>query len=694
MKSSLFVYLLLVLLYQKSTGQNWKEYPHPSFGSAKYIEIYQDSMILIQNTNNQCYVTFDFGQSWILAMNGFSGNDYPEYVTLGKDLNYYAQIRDNIYRYSIKNNYWIWLFGGYNCKTNKEYGFQVDGEGNIYSYCNFYPYSTYKKSNYKLKNGDPYYPAKMIVLNKEKVINYHSERGTINFIDNDGGVNPAITVLKNKTYLFFSDHFQNMYFHDSKNLFIININTLQIDSISLLSDGNSQVTKIFENQNHNLLISGFSNNGTHSGKTLLYSKDGGFNFLPFEHYIGKHYQTVNFLHFLSDNSILIESKGIVQRITDTLKTVHFIPGKNYLPHVFIKSKDAEYFNFTNGATLYKLNHETEYMPLVIDGDFEFNNLFKDNAGTVYIYNTKVKSYYYKLINSPDWIKVNSQLLNYPIVKYLTDENGIMYALDSFAISYSKNKGNNWNELFLLPSGKTTNRITSVDNAFYFTINDSLHIVNPNNPDSKVIAFPGYYDISSNNKIIYYEYFPEFVKGFYKYYILDQLQASSRLFYQSTEGLRYNKFNNSFWLFNNNGIYNLLNKDYYYSSSGLPDNSSGNIVILNIMVDDYGYLYSITDMGVFIYKERVNDQVTSVFDLDTNSNITVFPNPASSNLNVKTRTRMESVEIISTDLKIIKRVNVQNNVFPLNISELTPDLYYLKCNFGKGKFQFTKFIKLE
>ena len=695
MKSSLIIYLLLVLFYQNSIGQNWKEYPYPSFGRAKYVEFYKDSMMLIQNTNNQCFVSFDLGQTWILSMNGFSGNDYPEYITLGKDLNYYAQIRDNVYRYSIKNNYWVWLFGGFDCKTNNKNGFQVDHEGNIYSYCDFYPSNTYKKSNYRPKNGDPYYyPAKMIVLNKDKVINYHSERGTINFIDNDGGVNPAINVLKNKTYLFFSDHFQNMYFHDTKNLFIININTFRIDSISLLSDINSPETKIFENQNHDLLISGFSINSTNSGKTLLYSKDGGFSFLPFDHYIGKNYQVVNYLHFLPDNSILIESEGFVLRIIDIQKTLNFIPGKNYLPQVFIKSKDAEYYNFYNGAIFYKLNNELEYRPLVIDGYFEFNNLFKDNEGTVYIHNTKVNCNYYKLINSSDWIKVNSQILKYPVVKYLTDENGIIYALDSLTISYTKDKGINWNELFLLPNGKTTYRITSVDNAFYFSINDSLHIIYPLISDSKVIPLSGYFDISSSNKIIYYEYIPEFVKGYYKFYILDNLQAAPRLFYQSNKRLTYSKFNNSFWLFNNNGIYNLLNIDYYYSSEGLPDNSAGNIVIVNITVDDYGYLYSITDLGVFVYKDRVNDQVTSVSDLETNSNITVFPNPATSYLNVMTRTRMESIEIISTDLKIIIRENVQSNLFPLNISKLSPDLYYLKCNFGFGKFQFAKFIKLE
>ncbi|MBK8484444.1 MAG: hypothetical protein IPL31_08935 [Saprospiraceae bacterium] len=695
MNSRLIIYLLVVLFYQHSIGQNWKEYPFPSFGSTKYIEFYKDSMLLIQNLSNQCYVSFDLGQTWILSMNGFSGNDYPEYITLGKDLNYYAQIRDNVYRYSIKSNYWVWLFGGFDCKTNSENGFQVDDESNIYSYCDFYPSNPYKKSNYRSKNGDPYYyPANMIVLNKDKVINYHSERGTINFIDNDGGVNPAINVLKNKAYLFFSDHYQNMYFHDSKNVFIININTFRIDSVPLLSDQYYLVTKMYENQNHDLLISGFSFYPSYAGKKLLYSKDGGFSFQPFDHFIGKNYLAVDYLHFLADNNIIMEYEGFMLKIMDLQRAVNFIPGKSILPQAFIKSRDAEYFNYYNKAVFYKLNNELDYKPLVIDSYFEFNNLFKDNEGTVYVYNPKINCYYYKLINSSDWIKVNTQHFKYPIVRYLTDENGIVYALDSLTISYTKDKGINWNELFVLPNGETTYRITSVDNSFYFSVNDTLHIIDPLNSDSKVFPLSGYYDISNTKKVIYYEYIPGFIKGSYKFYILDSLQATPRLFYYSSEGLRYSKFNNSFWLFNNSGIYNLLNKDYYYSSEGLPDNSASNIVIVNISVDDEGYLYAITDMGVFFYKDRVNDQVTSVGDLETISNIKIFPNPASSYLNIMSQTRMESIEIISTNLKIIMRENVQSNLFLVNISTLSPDLYFLKCNFGSGKFQLEKFIKLK
>ncbi|MGB3083516.1 MAG: T9SS type A sorting domain-containing protein, partial [Saprospiraceae bacterium] len=219
-------------------------------------------------------------------------------------------------------------------------------------------------------------------------------------------------------------------------------------------------------------------------------------------------------------------------------------------------------------------------------------------------------------------------------------------------------------------------------------------IDPLNSDSKIFPLSGYNDISNTKKVIYSEYIPGFTKGSYKFYILDSLQATPRLFYYSSKGLRYSKFNNSFWLFNNSGIYNLLNKDYYYSSEGLPDNSASNIVIVNISVDDEGYLYAITDMGVFVYKDRVNDPVTSVGDLETISNIVVYPNPTASYLNVMTRTRMESIEIISTDFKIIMRENVHSNLFTVNISTLSPDLYFLKCNYGFGKFQLKKFIKLE
>ena len=119
--------------------------------------------MLLQNTDNQCFISFDLGSSWTLSMNGFAANDYPTYITLGKDQNFYAQIRDNIYKYSIKDNYWIWLFGGYYCNAWDEYEFQVDEAGNIYSYCYFMPANTYKPTSYFQNTGEKdYYPSKMI----------------------------------------------------------------------------------------------------------------------------------------------------------------------------------------------------------------------------------------------------------------------------------------------------------------------------------------------------------------------------------------------------------------------------------------------------------------------------------------------------------------------------------------------------
>ena len=93
---------------------NWREYPHPTIGHAKYIEFYKDSNdVAFKIQIISVFISFDLGSSWTLSMNGFAANDYPTYITLGKDQNFYAQIRDNIYKYSIKDNYWIWLFEYY-----------------------------------------------------------------------------------------------------------------------------------------------------------------------------------------------------------------------------------------------------------------------------------------------------------------------------------------------------------------------------------------------------------------------------------------------------------------------------------------------------------------------------------------------------------------------------------------------------
>jgi len=693
MKAFVIINLLFAILYQTSNGQNWLKYPTPTIGVSKYIEFYKDSMILIQSTNNQCYVSFDLGQKWTLAMEGISNKDVLTNITLGKDLNFYSRGGSNIYKYSISNNYWVKLIGDCDCNSAPEDELQVDNMGNIYFYYNFYPSSTYKKSNYYPKNADPYYYiGEIIVLNSEKIVNYHSERGTINFIDRDGGINQSINLLKHLKYIFFSDHFQNMYFHDNKNLYIFNINTFQVDSIMLFNySDNYNTVKIFQNLNHDLLIS--AGGASRYTDELLYSKDGGFSFVDYDHFVLRNLKYfIDNLHFLPDNNVIVAVPGALIRSIGMQTIESILPGNNSDPNYFVKSMYADYF-FYYDQIFYK-PHNTSYIkPLVIDNYFKFSKPFKDNEGTIHIFNSIINTHYYKLRNSSTWIKLIAPILKYTIVRYLTDYNGVNYAMDSTEIVYTKNKGITWNALYKFPEGHTTYDITSVDNLFYFETNNALTIIDPINSNSTVIQIERFVAVNNTKKLIYYTYIPGIVKGFYKYYLIDSLQGVPRLIYQSSKGLTSRVFNNSFWLFNKGGVYNFSNKDYFYSSQGLPDNSSGNIFISDILLDENNYLYAFTDTGVYVYRDKINDQTTKVFDLGLKISQIAYPNPASTQLNIVSETQIESIEIVSIDSKIIKRIEVNKNIYVMDISNLSSGLYYLKYFLNSGKYSLGKFIKI-
>lgn len=695
MKSNAMLFFLFVIVSQISIGRDWKEYPHPTMGKSHFIEVYRDSMILLQNTEFKCFVSFDLGKNWTAAMNGFNGNDYPEYITQGKDQNFYARIRDNIYKYSIKDNYWIWLFGGYECKVNKEYEFQVDSVGNIFTYCGFYPAGKNLLSGYKTNNGEPYYPAKMIVLSNGMVINFHSERGTISFIDQNGKLLSTIQILKNKSFLFFSDYFQNFYFHDTRKLFIYNLGNSSLDSIPLFATLGFSNSKIYESKDHLLLFSGFYDTNSVSKGKLLISNDGGYHLSPFDHMVGKSFQEISFIHFLKDDQLILEFEGFLRYYDDTLVRKDMIPGRSFLPLAFVKSKDGEYYYFSNGSVLYKLNNELGYKPLVVEDFDQFDNLYQDNENILYIHESKHNGYYYKLPNTLNWIRVNSKNLKNPVLKYFTDESGVVYAIDSMLIFFSRDKGNSWNELISLRPGMTTSRITSVGNKFYFPIGDSLYVADPLHGNIVVYSFPGYIDISVHKKILSYVYIPELIKGYFQYYLMDSLQAKPELIFQNSDGSKYVKYHNSFWLFNKSGIYNILYNKFYYSISDIPKNSSGNIYLGSISVDDEGYLYALTNTGVFVYKDRIQDQPTSNNDLEyLDSELTIFPNPASSYLRVNAKYELLNIEVINLKGTPLLCETARDNSAWINIERLPPGEYYLKCFFANKRLQIAKFLKIQ
>lgn len=151
-------------------------------------------------------------------------------------------------RYSIENNYWIWLFGGYEFG-----GFKVDNDGNIFGAIGILKPKTYVMEYYWSKVGNPYfYPEKLIVLDNEKIVSINQSLGLLTFIDKNGGLSEPI--VKNKTYISLF-RILSKFVYDQKHLFILNVNTFQLDSVPLLFSYKELSIKMFENYKKEILIS-------------------------------------------------------------------------------------------------------------------------------------------------------------------------------------------------------------------------------------------------------------------------------------------------------------------------------------------------------------------------------------------------------------------------------------------------------
>ena len=206
-----FTFCLFFFFVSLSTfSQRWSAYPTPKIGDAKYLEYYKDSMILIQNDENLCFVSFDYGQTWQSAMNGFQSEDYPQFISLGKDYNFYAQIRDNVYKYSIQNNQWVWLFGGCNCCDTK---IEIDRTGNIYTVCGLYTAPKFARINYRSKTNHTLNYIDKLILGNNVLIAYNQQKSEITFIDTFGLVDKPIQLVTSKNYLYYSDYYSNLYFY-------------------------------------------------------------------------------------------------------------------------------------------------------------------------------------------------------------------------------------------------------------------------------------------------------------------------------------------------------------------------------------------------------------------------------------------------------------------------------------------------
>ncbi|TXF77489.1 T9SS type A sorting domain-containing protein [Chryseobacterium sp.] len=130
---------------------------------------------------------------------------------------------------------------------------------------------------------------------------------------------------------------------------------------------------------------------------------------------------------------------------------------------------------------------------------------------------------------------------------------------------------------------------------------------------------------------------------------------------------------------NNGIIQLNNGNYLYSSgSGL--------YLLNASTG----VSTTIETGGFQYFTKIDENAMAVSEASYKS-FKIYPNPVSETLFVESKTKMQQLEIFSTEGKLIKTIQDNTDRFNINVSSLPVGLYYIKIMSDKSAETF-RFIK--
>ena len=88
-----------------------------------------------------------------------------------------------------------------------------------------------------------------------------------------------------------------------------------------------------------------------------------------------------------------------------------------------------------------------------------------------------------------------------------------------------------------------------------------------------------------------------------------------------------------------------------------------------------------------------EQKVEVFG-DDEIQIQAYPNPAVSDLQIKSSIKLVSAALVSTTGQVVKLMeNIQNTIAYLSVSDLKPGIYHIRCMMENGKVYTTKIIAL-
>lgn len=131
---------------------------------------------------------------------------------------------------------------------------------------------------------------------------------------------------------------------------------------------------------------------------------------------------------------------------------------------------------------------------------------------------------------------------------------------------------------------------------------------------------------------------------------------------------------------------LLNPDYSLASGSPAINSGNNSLLINMPFDLNGndrIVNSIVDMGAIEYNSALNNT-----NFDSYSQFTIYPNPATEEIKVKSSETIESITIVSLEGRKTKTTSASS----INISDLANGIYVMQVTTESGKTGNKKFVK--
>lgn len=184
-----------------------------------------------------------------------------------------------------------------------------------------------------------------------------------------------ILVGTNKSYLYYSDHFRNIYFYGNGHLFIFNLLSQKLDSV-LFQTPQRSLLRMFENPSHELV---FSVGVFDEHDSNYSSSNGGYSISRIDSVMNNG-KLIKNIHFLSNGNYSINNNAFLFSSLGTKQIVSKFPGETVLPVAFIKSKSIDYYFYKNGTTLSKAVNEVEPKLISIDNNFLFSSLSEDKNG--------------------------------------------------------------------------------------------------------------------------------------------------------------------------------------------------------------------------------------------------------------------------------------------------------------------------